>query len=240
MRARARYRGVLIDLWGTLVPTSPATAVIKHLHSVADALGADPISFTRDWEESMAERCRGELGSLEESIRWVAARQAFTPTERAVRRAADIRVAFHRSALQASAPLLPALDALRDSGMRLVLVSDATSETPRAWSSVPMGSRFAGTVFSCETGFCKPDPRVYVRALELIGLPPGDCAFVGDGGSRELTGAQSAGLEAFLYRFPGQPRAPDHRYLPDTEWNGPILGDLRELLAVELKNPRGG
>ena len=227
MSASAKFRGILFDLWGTLAPTSSATALTQHLQSVVDALGADRISFARDWEESMPERCRGELGSLEETLQWVAARQAFTPTEQAIRRAAEIRLAFHRAALEASAPLLPALDELREAGMRLVLVSDATSETPRMWSSIPLGSRFAATVFSCETGFCKPDPRAYARAAELIGLAPGECAFVGDGGSRELTGATAAGLTAFLYRFPGETLDPDRRYEPDVAWKGRRLDDLR-------------
>jgi putative hydrolase of the HAD superfamily len=80
-------------------------------------------------------------------------------------------------------------------------------------------------------GFCKPDPRMYKLALERLRLPADRCAFVGDGGSRELSGAESVGLAAFLYRFPEEPTGLEARYDPDTEWKGRALNDLSDLLT---------
>lgn len=161
MREKSRIKGVLIDLWGTLVPVGSTASRALHLHAMARTLGVDPKAFERDWAESLEERCIGALGSLEETIRRIALRQGPKPSEESVTRALDIRLASSRSFLEASEPLLPALDALRGAGLHLAVVSDTTEETPRLWSTIPLGSRFQATVFSCETGFCKPDPRAY-------------------------------------------------------------------------------
>ena len=42
----------------------------------------------------------------------------------------------------------------------------------------------------------KPDICIYEEALKRLGIDPGDCIFVGDGGSNELVGARKAGMKA--------------------------------------------
>jgi putative hydrolase of the HAD superfamily len=199
---------------------------------MARTLQVDPVVFERDWAECFGPRVSGELGSLEETIRRVAERQGMEPSSDRVEQALQIRLSFTRRHLEACGPVLPELDALRDAGVRLAVVSDASEEAPRLWPSTALGRRFEATVFSCEEGFCKPDPRMYHLALERLGLPAERCAFVGDGGSNELTGATAVGLAAFLYRFPGDRGNPDSRYLPDTEWKGQPLSSLRDLLTM--------
>jgi putative hydrolase of the HAD superfamily len=231
-RSHPAFEGVLVDLFGTLVPASPRASRTPHLHRMAAILHADAAKFERDWAESFEDRVTGRLGPLEETIRRIAARQGLEPSPSAVRNALETRLAFTRSVLESCGPVLPGLDALRTAGVHLAVVSDASEEPSRLWSSTALGDRIEATVFSCLQGYCKPDPRMYLTALEKLGLPASRCAFVGDGGSRELTGAKAVGLATFLYRFPGDPPDLDGRYDPDTEWRGTTLKDLRELLAV--------
>jgi putative hydrolase of the HAD superfamily len=222
--------GVLIDLFGTLVPAGSPAARAPHLHEMAHRLGVDPATFARDWADCIAERCRGEFGSLEETVRRVSERQGARPNVEQVQQATEIRLAFARHTLESCGPVLPELDGLRSAGVRLAVVSDTTAETPRVWAASPLGPRFEATVFSCEEGFCKPDPRMFRLALQRLDLAPERCAFVGDGGSRELTGATSVGLSAYLYNFPGGSPDVEARFEPDTEWTRPPLPDLRNLL----------
>jgi putative hydrolase of the HAD superfamily len=228
----APLEGVLIDLYGTLVPAVSRLNRASHLHAMAKILGVDPVSFENDWAESIGERVFGHLGSLEETVVAIAGRQGIRPASDGVRRAVEIRLAFSRSTLDSCGPVLPGLDALRAAGLRLAVVSDCSEETARLWPSTLLGERIKATVFSCSEGVCKPNPTMYRLALERLGLPSGRCAYVGDGGSRELTGATAMGLAAYLYRFPGDEGEPDARYDPDTAWSGPELGDLRELLST--------
>ena len=228
----APFDGVLLDLYGTLVPAGPRPRRAGHLHQMARILGADPVAFEQDWVQSLAERVLGSLGTLEQTIEAIAARQGVSPAPDAIQDATAVRLAFSRSLLDACQPVLPALDALSAAGLRLAVVSDCSEEPARLWPTTHLGERIRTCVFSCVEGLCKPDPRMYQRALERLGLPADRCAFVGDGGSRELTGATAAGLAAHLYRFPGDDAGPDARYDPDTAWTGPPLRDLRDLLAA--------
>lgn len=199
---------------------------------MAQILRLDPALFEHDWAGCFGERVTGRLGSLEETIRRMAERQGACPSADEMRRALETRLAFTRSQLDACGPVLPALDTLRAAGLRLAVVSDASEEAPRLWLSCPLGVRIPATVFSCQQGFCKPDPRMYLHALAQIGLPANRCAYVGDGGSHELTGAEAVGLSAFLFRFPEDHSGPDMRFNPDTNWTGPEIHDLGELLTA--------
>jgi putative hydrolase of the HAD superfamily len=228
------FEGVLLDLYGTLIPAGPRASRAPHLHAMARRLGADPIRFESAWVAKTPDRMVGRLGSLESTIRAIALEQGVEPTSEAVESAVEIRLAFSRETLERCEPTLPDLAALRAAGLRLAVVSDTSAETPQLWPASRLGSCVDTAVFSCDVGVCKPDPRMYRLALERIGLPPERCAFVGDGGSRELTGATAVGLRAFLFRYPEAAPGPDARYDPDLAWGEPPLGALRQLL------PSGG
>jgi putative hydrolase of the HAD superfamily len=232
--ARAPFEGVLLDLYGTLVPAGPRASRAPHLFAMAQLLGAEPGRFENDWATSLGDRVFGRLGSLEDAIVNIAGRQGLLPSPERIQQAVDVRLAFCRSTLESCGPLLPQLDALLGAGIRLAVVSDCSEETARLWSASLLGQRIKATAFSCVVGTCKPDPRMYRLALQQLGLPADRCAFVGDGGSRELTGATEVGLTAYRYRFPGDRGLPDSRYDPDTEWRGPMLEDLRDLLSPAL------
>jgi putative hydrolase of the HAD superfamily len=232
-KGRPRFDGVLLDLFGTLVPAGPRVSRAPHLHQMARILGADPVLFEREWAESFADRVNGRLGSLEETIRSIAGRQGVAPTPEGVRSALETRLAFTKVTLEACGPVLPSLDALRSAGVRLAVVSDCSEEPVRLWPSIALGRRIQTTVFSCVEGFCKPDRRMYARALERLGLTADRCAFVGDGGSRELSGAESAGLAAYQFRFPEGPGGTEARYDPDTGWKGVVLEGLDDLLKLD-------
>lgn len=227
-------KGVLFDLWGTLAPVTTDAVRRDHFAALGRILGVDPTRFARAWAESLGSRCLGTLGSLEESILRVTRDVGPPPTPEALRRAVASRLDFTRAALTAGERLLPTLDVLRAQGVRLAIVSDATEEAPRVWPGLPIARRFEATVFSCESGFCKPDPRAYRRALDRLGLNASECVFVGDDGTPgELAGAERVGLRAFLFRFP--PSSPDFgAAVPSpTAWEGPRLTDLESLLDLD-------
>lgn len=229
MPAARELRGVLLDLFGTLVPSSPLASRSTHLREMGRLLGVDPVTFERDWASSFRDRILGRLGPVEATIRALAGRQGVEPSEASVQKALEVRFAFTRSQLDACGPVLPGLDDLRRAGLRLVVVSDTSGEVPRLWPESPLASRFSATVFSCEEGIGKPDPRMYRLALERLGLPSEECVYVGDGGSHELTGANAFGLLAFRYRFPGPPPGPGDVFDPETDWRGPTLANLSDL-----------
>ena len=233
----SQVNGILIDLYGTLIPMGHQETRVRNLADAAKILGVAPEEFAKSWMDCIEDRCNGKLGSLEETMESLAAAQGVRPTPENLRRAVEKRLEFSRMLLESSVPSLPGLDALRAAGFRLAVVSDASEETPRLWANSALSSRFDTAVFSFNVGVCKPDPRMYRTALERLQLPPSRCVYVGDGGSRELTGAEAVGLSAFLYRYPDD-ELDSARYDPDTSWSGTRLNDLQDLLRVLPPPPR--
>ena len=62
------------------------------------------------------------------------------------------------------------------------------------WPSCPLAGLFDVALFSCEVGLVKPEPEIYERCTQALGVSPTQCLFVGDGGSNELVAAKRAGM----------------------------------------------
>jgi putative hydrolase of the HAD superfamily len=65
-----------------------------------------------------------------------------------------------------------------------------------------------GAVISAEVGIAKPDPAIFMRALELAGAGADEALHVGDTADADLAGARAAGIRALhLDRSGADPEA---------------------------------
>jgi putative hydrolase of the HAD superfamily len=92
---------------------------------------------------------------------------------------------------------LPTLVRLREQGLKLALVSNCSIQAADAIRATGVGDVLDALLVSCDVGAMKPDPAIYLRACELLHVAPAACAFVGDGGSRELEAAHALGMATF-------------------------------------------
>ncbi len=90
------------------------------------------------------------------------------------------------------------LSALRSRGYRLGVVSNADGRVRGLLDRAGLSPFFQLVVDSAEAGVEKPDPRIFLAATGRLGLPPGECAYVGDIYEIDVVGARQAGLEAVL------------------------------------------
>src|SRR4029079_17920198 len=74
------------------------------------------------------------------------------------------------------------LDELNDAGVALAIVTDSAkpAKVKLGWfeSRALAPELFDVVVSSAEAGYCKPDARIYLAALERLGLDPSQAAFV--------------------------------------------------------------
>jgi HAD superfamily hydrolase (TIGR01509 family) len=63
---------------------------------------------------------------------------------------------------------------------------------------------------SCEVGINKPDPRIYQAALDPLGVPVGEAAFVGHT-TAELEGARALGMFTVAFSRKGKALSADHQ-----------------------------
>jgi putative hydrolase of the HAD superfamily len=70
---------------------------------------------------------------------------------------------------------------------------------------------------------------MYLAACRRLGVAPEECLYVGDGGSRELSGAASVGIVPLRLAAPDLAR---HLVFHADDWTGPAVGSLTEVLDV--------
>ena len=110
----------------------------------------------------------------------------------------DKRVAAKRLPYQhIDKRVLDILDALKNKGLKIGLVSNCSGEEVEGLFSCPLAGFFDEIVMSFEVGVSKPQKEIYQLACERLKVKQEDCIFVGDGGANELIGATNAGIKAY-------------------------------------------
>lgn len=185
---------VLFDLFGTLVPNLAPEVYASATTRIAETLEVDVESFRRAWAEDFAARMDGSLPDGVASFDPALARIGAAATAERRTRANELRREFLRSALVPRRGALELLDALRERGIALALVSDCSSDAPTLLDETPLGPYFPVRACSAHLGTRKPDARMYTHALEGLGILASRALYVGDGNSHELPGARAVGL----------------------------------------------
>ena len=87
------------------------------------------------------------------------------------------------------------LATLRERGKRLGLITNGFAETHyEKLQLLGFERAFDAVLCADEVGMVKPDPRIFLRACELLGTTPAHAAMVGDRYFRDIVGAREAGL----------------------------------------------
>ncbi len=119
----------------------------------------------------------------------------------------------YSNTLTVSEETLRTLATLRDRGLSLGLVSNVAllPDLMRVdLESLGIMPFLDASTFSSEVGTRKPDPRIFHRVLEELGVEPACAAFVGDRVRDDIGGAHAVGMRGVLTReFRQEPEVPD-------------------------------
>jgi putative hydrolase of the HAD superfamily len=221
------YRAVVFDFFGTL--TRSVQRGPQHAE-IARSLGCDPEAVVDVLDRSFRARARGLFGSAETTLRWVSEQAGGRPEQAQLRAATTARIDALRADTRLRPDAVTTLYAVKRLGLSTALVSDCTHELPAFLPSLPVAPLLDASIFSVEVGRCKPDPLIYLAVCRELGVLPEQCLYVGDGGSRELTGATQVGMTAVRLAAPD---LADHLVFDaDAEFTGPAIGSLIEVLGL--------
>lgn len=92
----------------------------------------------------------------------------------------------------------PALHALRDRGLQIVVVSNWDCSLGEVLERCGLAPYLDDAVSSAESGHRKPDPGIFETALELAGCEPAEALHVGDSPVEDGEGARAAGVPVLL------------------------------------------
>lgn len=111
--------------------------------------------------------------------------------------AAEMRSVMLEALVFRAYPEAPAVLAqLRDSGCRLIVVSNWDVSLLGVLEDTGLAGAVDGVVISAVEGCSKPDARIFGRALELAGVTAADAVHVGDSVEADVQGALAAGIAA--------------------------------------------
>lgn len=199
---RGAHRAVLFDLFDTLCWIDEGTYLAgKREAAVVLDLPFEP--FLEAWVACGDRAQIGALPDIEARVRRAAADAGGRPDDARVSRAVSIETATMLRATSLYADAIPALAALRRRpGLRLGLVSNASSTAALLFEHLGLRGFFDEAVFSFRVGTVKPEPAIYLAACAALRVAPADCLFVGDGNARELDGASRLGMETVRIERP--------------------------------------
>jgi putative hydrolase of the HAD superfamily len=183
-------RAVLLDALGTLVELEPPWIPL------AAELELDPVDVAPAVKVEMAfYKEHSHEGRDEESLAALRSRCAEILSWELDR---EVSVEKMMSAIRFRAfdDARPTLDGLRSAGMRLICVSNWDVSLPEVLSQCGLKDALDGIVTSAGSGFRKPDPAIFMAALELAGCGADEAIHVGDTVAEDVAGAGSAGIRA--------------------------------------------
>jgi HAD superfamily hydrolase (TIGR01509 family) len=96
----------------------------------------------------------------------------------------------------------------------------------RKLESMDLRHLFSCIVLSEEVGIRKPDPRIFLRAAQLLGRQPAECLFVGDSYTSDIVGAKKAGMYTCWFNRTNA-SLPANEIKPDY-----VVRDLLEILGL--------
>jgi len=102
------------------------------------------------------------------------------------------------------------LDRLRERGVRLAVVSNWSARLPHVLEAVGIADRFDAVLCSALEGTEKPDPELFLRAMERLGIEPRATRHVGDQPRYDVVGARAAGIEPVWIRHSGPEGPPGY------------------------------
>lgn len=193
-------RAVLFDFHGVLTPSPwSAIAAAGGDHGAEETLTFLLGDYAADTDHAWHRLERGEI-TMEAYGKDLMARAEAS----GVKLDLDLLRSFNDK-MAARPEVVERIRALRAAGYRTAVVTNNVRELSGHWRSlVDVDELFDAVVDSCEVGMRKPNPEIFLHALELLGgIAPAEAVFLDDHPAN-VAGACDAGLHGILVDDPAE------------------------------------
>ncbi len=204
-----KIKGIIFDLGSTLIRFTGDWSEIgrRSLAALADELERRGLRlrrepFLRDLDRALhAYYQRRDEDYIEHTTasilcKVLASHGVDRPGDEFIRPALEAMYAVSEQAWEPMPGLHEVLQALRDSGRRLGMISNAgdSHNVQRLIDKVGIRPYFDPILISAQEGIRKPHPELFARVLAAWQLPPERVVMVGDLLEADILGAQQAGI----------------------------------------------
>lgn len=229
---RLEYKGILFDLFGTIVDNFRNSDIDVLYRQMGSALGVEPDAMRDLWKSTFKERTAGAWPDLPTTLRAISTRIGGNPSDEQIEKARRIRFEFSIKTLVPRHDAVATITELKRRGYITGLLSNCTHEVPELWPTTAFAPIIDHPTFSCTERARKPEPKIFEIALRKMGLTASECIYVADGDMGEMAAAQSLGFRPILIRDPDEQDA--NRYEQE-DWEGESIGSLGELVSGSVR-----
>jgi putative hydrolase of the HAD superfamily len=224
-----KYQAVIFDLGGTLTYGLAWSVYVDTAKEVAAVIKAPADDFVRIWFELSDGLGTGVFPSFQDFIKNICRQLTMEIPDKIVDLAAGMSITTAKRHLNMPREgAIEVISFLKSSGYKTALISDCAPDVPEVWQETPFAPYFDVTVFSCNVGMNKADPRIFQIALEKLAVKPEQCMYIADGMRNELSNAKKLGMHAVQIIVPGE----DYESPIREEWNGQTISSLKEVLDL--------
>ena len=191
---------IFFDLFDTIVFVNE-DIYYKGKKEAAQLVGINEVEFIDAWKSTSEEAIIGKLKDpfqrANEALKRMGVQDRNISAKIAIYDIETLQqcVSFYDGATET-------LSFLREKGLNLALLSNATATTAFILAPLHLRDRFDHLILSYEIGFKKPDPVFFKIALERTSALPEETIFVGDGANRELDAAKDCGIKPIRINHP--------------------------------------
>jgi len=219
-----RVKACLLDVYDTIL----ASHFPGRLAALAGLADVPAERFRTEWLSLAHERDTGQLPMAAAFARALAA-CGRDPDPGLVQRLVEADAELIVTHTEVCPDTVPFLETARREGIRVALVSNCADNTRPMLAVKGLLDLADAVVLSCEAGVAKPDPEIYLAALQELGAQPSDAVMLDDQ-PRFCAGAEAAGVRAIQVVRPGVASHPaDARFL-----SVPSLRDALPLMLLPL------
>ena len=225
-----KYKAVIFDLGGTLIPETPWAEKNAVVRQIASVLSAPPDDFIRIWHDTFDIQMKGVHQDFPSFVGQICQKLGVNPKdERLINLAGNILFEnTRRHIMNPREGAIETLQILKNRSYKIGLISNCNNIVAEVWGETPFAPFIDIALFSCSEGMMKPDPRLFQLAIEKLAVTPGECIFVADGIADELVGAAWFGMYPVMISVPGENENDPYR----EEWSGPVISSLAEVLDL--------
>ncbi len=186
-------QAVIFDMYETLV--TQFCSPLYYGAQIAQDLGLTPENFLPGWRSTEEARATGKKTFEEVIAQLLHDHGIYTPE--GYRSVVEKRTNIQADCFSHLHPqILPMLSRLKEKGIKIGLITNCFSEEAKLIRESKLFSYFDAPCLSYEFGVRKPDPAIYRKCMEKLGISAENCLYVGDGGSQELETARALGMQA--------------------------------------------
>ncbi len=223
--------GLLVDLYGTIIPRPDIVRHDQLIDSIANILGIDRSLVSDRWRSTYYRRVTGVDGNTRGFSDHFTRSLVDDPST-------DMIEGVEREWMRITSDLMtffddvqPSIRRLKERGIKIGLMTNCSANLPDLFEGSDIARTFDSFTYSSREGLTKPDTRLFLKGCQMLNVTPGSCAFVGDGDNDELIGSSNAGL--MTIKIERGSIAGDYLIKPSSDWD-PTIESFYELEGLLL------